>query len=281
MNAQTPFPARPDIVTAADGTALHVSDLPGARPVVFLHGWGLSSEMWAYQRLHLSDLGFRCVAYDRRGHGRSSDPGTGYDYDTLADDLAAVLAARDLCDVTLVGLSMAAGEMVRYLTRHGTARVSRLAYVAPAGTPFTPRAPDDPGGIDPAMFEGFRRHVLMRDVPGWLDENAGPFFDADTSPGMVAWIKGLMLQASPKALVECNRSLVETDFRPELPRIALPTLVVHGTHDASAPLEMNGRPTAEAIPGARLEVYEGAPHGLFITHMDRLNADLAAFAGGA
>lgn len=268
----------PSTIHGADGAALHVSDWPGARPIVFVHAWGLSARQWDYQRAHLAELGHRTVAYDRRGHGRSDDPGTGYDFDTLADDLAAVLAARDLTGVTLVAMSMGAGEAVRYLARHGAARIDRLVLVAPACTPYVALAPDNPHGIDPALFAQFRREVLMRDLPAWIDANAAPFVTPETSPGMVAWIKAQMTEASLLALIACNRIGVETDFRAELARVTVPTLVIHGTHDASAPIDLTGRPTAALVPGARLAVYEGAPHGLFVTHMARLNADLAAFA---
>jgi pimeloyl-ACP methyl ester carboxylesterase len=269
---------KPSTIHAADGTALHLSDWPGTRPVVFVHAWGLSARQWDYQRAHLSELGHRTVAYDRRGHGRSADPGAGYDFDTLADDLARVLDTLDLCDVTLVAMSMGAGEAVRYLSRTGGERVARLVLVAPACTPYVAQAPDNPHGIPAELFAQFRRDVLMRDLPAWIDANADAFVTPETSPGMVAWIKAQMTEASLMALIACNRIGVETDFRADLARVAVPTLVVHGTADASAPIDLTGRPTAALVPGARLEVYEGAPHGLFVTHMARLNGDIAAFA---
>jgi pimeloyl-ACP methyl ester carboxylesterase len=217
-------------------------------------------------------------AYDRRGHGRSSVPAGGYDYDTLADDLATMLDRLDLKEVTLVGYSMASGEMVRYLTRHGAARIARLAFIAPAATPFLLKTADNPNGIPAEKFEYFRRNMLMRDYPKWLEDNRKPFFTAETSPQVQDWVRGLMLTTSLKAAVECNRSSTSTDFRAELPKIRLPALVIHGDIDASAPLALTGRPTAALIPGAELKVYEGAPHGLFVTHKERLTADLLAFA---
>ena len=270
---------RPFIHTR-DGESLFYRDWGTGDPVVFLAAWGLPSDMWAYQMVPLSEQGFRTVAYDRRGHGRSSDPGAGYDYDTLADDLAAVLDELDLRRVTLVGMSMAGGELVRYLTRHGSSRVSRLVFVATAATPFPTRTADNPAGIPADRFELFRTHALLRDYPKWLEDNRPPFFTPETSPQMQEWVRSMMLTTSLKALVECNRSGTSTDFRRELASIAVPTLIVHGDRDVSAPLALTGEPTATLIPRATLAVYEGAPHGLFVTHMDRLTRDVAAFARG-
>jgi pimeloyl-ACP methyl ester carboxylesterase len=265
-------------VRTRDGTMLFYKDWGSGKPVVFLHAWALPSDMWDYQMVSMSEQGLRCVAYDRRGHGRSSVPAGGYDYDTLADDLATMLDRLDLREVTLVGYSRASGEMVRYLTRHGAARIARLAFIAPAATPFLLKTADNPNGIPAEKFEYFRRNMLMRDYPKWLEDNRKPFFTAETSPQVQDWVRGLMLTTSLKAAVECNRSSTSTDFRAELPKIRLPALVIHGDIDASAPLALTGRPTAALIPGAELKVYEGAPHGLFVTHKERLTADLLAFA---
>ena len=266
-------------VVTRDGQHLFHRDWGRGRPIVFLAAWALPSAMWDYQMTALVEDGFRCIAYDRRGHGRSSQPGGGYDYDTLADDLAAVLDALDLRGVTLVGMSTAGGEITRYLTRHGAARVARVIYVATAATPYRTRTSDNPEGIPPGMLEAFVRGQLLRDYPQWIDDNRAPFFAPDTPRPIQEWVRGLMLGHSLKALVDCTRSMVTTDFRAELPRIDVPALLVHGTRDASAPIEVTGRPTAALIPGARLEVYEGAPHGLFVTHRERLTADVRAFAG--
>jgi pimeloyl-ACP methyl ester carboxylesterase len=268
------------VIRTRDGVELFYRDWGTGSPVVFLSGWTLASDMWAYQMAPLSEQGLRCIAYDRRGHGQSTDPGRGYDYDTLADDLAAVLDALDLRDVTLVGHSMAAGELVRYLSRHGDERVARLVFLAPANTPFLLKTPDNPDGIDASVFEYLRNQLLLRDFPRWLADNARPFVVPETSPEMMGWLMDQMRRCSMKAVIDCNRTMTTTDFRAELPRIRLPTLVIHGDRDASAPLELTGRKTARLIPGARLEVYEGAPHGLFVTHMERLNGDLLAFAKG-
>lgn len=266
-------------VPGADGTPLFCRDWGGGEPVVFLASWSLPSDSWAYQMLALSETGFRCVAFDRRGHGRSADPGRGYDFDVLADDLAAVLERLDLRGATLVGFSMGPGEIVRYLTRHGPGRVARIVLVGTT-TPMLARSPDNPGGIDPALFEAFRERELKRDFPAWIDANMEPFVTPETSPGARNWVRGMALQASLKALLDCHRAITAADFRAELPAVRVPTLVVHGDRDATSPLDLTARPTAALIPGARLAVYEGAPHGLFLTHADRLNADLLAFARG-
>ena len=266
-------------IRATDGTALFHRDWGDGPPVVFVASWSLPSDSWAYQMLALSDAGLRCVAYDRRGHGRSDDPGRGYDFDTLADDLAAVMETLDLRGATLIGFSMGTGEIVRYLTRHGAGRVARIVLIGTT-TPMLARAPDNAGGIDPAIFEAFRRESLMRDFPGWIDDNMVPFVTPETPQGLRNWVRDMALRTSAKALLECNRTLTAADFRAELRAIAVPTLVVHGDRDATCPIELTGRPTAALVRGARLAVYEGAPHGLFLTHMDRLNADLLAFARG-
>ncbi|HYE76075.1 MAG TPA: alpha/beta hydrolase, partial [Blastocatellia bacterium] len=242
------------------------------RPVVFIHGWAMNAEMWQYQMIHLADRGMHCIAYDRRGHGRSSDPGTGYDYDTLADDLAVLLNQLDLRNVTLVGHSMASGEIVRYLTRHGASRVSKAVMIATT-TPFSLKTTDNPEGVDKAYFEQIRG-AMLKDFPKWLYDNARPFFTPETSPEMIQWGVTMCQQASLKAVIELNRVVTETDFRSELSKITVPALIIHGDKDVSAPLELTARRTAKLIPKNQLKVYEGGPHGLFITHKERLNRDL-------
>jgi Predicted hydrolases or acyltransferases (alpha/beta hydrolase superfamily) len=263
-------------VETRDGTQLFYRDWGAGTPLVFLSGWALTSECWAYQMAPLSDSGLRCIAYDRRGHGRSSDPGHGFDYDTLADDLAAVLDALDLQNVTLVAHSMAGGEAVRYLTRHGSKRVARMALVA-ATLPFMTKTADNPDGIDPAVFENGRRNVLMRDFPKALHDNLRPFVVPETSDALLSWIEGLMLECSMRALLDCNKALTATDFRAEVAKIAVPTLIVHGDKDVSAPLAITGRKTAALLPSATVKLYDGAPHGLLFTHTERLNKDLQEF----
>jgi non-heme chloroperoxidase len=262
-------------IVTGDGTSLFHKDWGSGRPVVFVSSWGLNADMWVYQMLALSGPQLRCIAFDRRGHGRSGDPGRGYDYDTLADDLAAVIEQLELNDITLIGHSMGAGEIVRYLSRHGPNRVARLVLLAPS-IPFLLKTADNPDGVDKTVFEQMRA-MWRKDFPKWLFDNAPPFFVPDTSPEMIRWVGGMLLQSSLKALIDLNVQVTETDFRSELQRVTRPTCIIHGDRDLSAPLSLTGRKTAELIPGSRLTVYEGAPHGLMFTHMERLNADLLTF----
>ena len=275
--AATPKQARNrNFIEASDGTQLAFTECGEGKPVVFVHAWALPSPMWDYQRAALSQQGLRCIAYDRRGHGRSDVPRTGYDCDTLADDLAALLKELDLNEVTLVGHSVGSGEIVRYLSRHGSSRVAKVALVAPAATPFVMKTADNPNGIPAENLAAFRA-VLQKDYPKWLDDGRQGFFVADTSPALQNWVRQLMQTTPLWVALELNRTMTSTDFRAELPQIRLPTLVVHGDKDVSAPIELTGRPTAALIANAQLKVYEGAPHGLFLTHKDRLNADLLGF----
>jgi non-heme chloroperoxidase len=280
--AKTKTPAANTIrnasIVTSDGASLFYKDWGAGKPVVFVHSWALNSDMWQYQMIRLADQGLRCVAYDSRGHGRSSDPGRGYDYDTLAGDLAAVIEQLNLREITLVGHSMGCGVIVRYLSRHGPRRVARVALVSPT-LPFLLKTEDNPDGVDKIVFERLRA-TWSKDFPKWLADNARPFFTPETSPEMVQWGIRMCLQASMKALIDCNRMDTETDFRAELPKITAPTLIIHGDKDVSTPLESTGRKTARLIPGSQLKVYEGAPHGLMFTHMDRFNRDLHDFIKG-
>jgi non-heme chloroperoxidase len=276
--ATTAQALRTPFIVTRDGASLFYKVWGDGKPVVFVHGWTLNSDMWQYQMIHMADQGLRCVAYDARGHGRSSDPGRGYDYDTLADDLAAVIEQLNLREVTLVSHSMGGGVVVRYLSRHGARRVARVALAAPS-TPFILKTADNPDGVDKRVFEQLRA-IWSKDFPKWLADNARPFFTPETSPEMIQWGVRMSLQTSLKAVIDCNRAITETDFRAELPKITTPALVIHGDKDVFTPLELTGRKTAQLIPGSQLKVYEGAPHGLMFTHMDRFNRDLLAFIKG-
>lgn len=269
---------RTNHVTAADGTRLYCRSYGQGPTVVLTAGWSLPSEMWAYQIVPLVARGLRCVIYDRRGHGRSDDSGRGYDYDTLADDMKAVLSAMGVQDATLVGYSFGSGECVRYLSRHGMGRIKQLMLLAPS-TPFLLASKDNPTGLDAAVFEQLRR-TMASDYAKWVDDNEEPFVVPATSPGMRRWLKSLMLQSSLPALLACNRIMTTTDFRPELRELDLPVSIVQGDRDASLPFPLTGHPSSLLIRNAGLTVYEGAPHGLFLTHTDRLNEDIAAFAQG-
>jgi pimeloyl-ACP methyl ester carboxylesterase len=189
--------------------------------------------------------------------------------------VAAVIETLDLQGVTLVGHSMGCGEAVRYVSRHGPARVHKIVLIAPA-LPFLMKTHDNPGGVEPALLDAVR-DLWRHDFDKWMDDNAQPFFTPQTSAGTVRWALSMTQAVSLRAAIGCNIAVAETDFRAELKEIATPVLVIQGDRDVSGPVEFTGGPTADLIAGAQLSVYEGAPHGLFATHVDRLNAELAAF----
>ena len=257
---------------------LFVKDWGSGKPMLFVHSWAVTNEIWQYQHAHFCDAGYRVVAYDRRGHGRSAQPGEGYDADTLADDLARVVAERDLSGVTLIGHSMAGGEILRYLSRHGSSRVSRIVLVAPT-TPFLLKTADNPQGIDDAAFERLR-DLWRANFPKWMADNARPFFMQNTPQAMLDWVNSLMFQTPLKVAIDCNKAMVATDFRPDCRAVTVPALIVHGAKDASAPVALTGERTAALIPHAKFVVYDDATHGLMLTHKDRLHADIEAFIAG-
>ena len=273
--AAAPRPAGNPSTAARESLSLFTREWGTGKPVVFLHSWANNADLWQYQMTHLAANGMCCISYDQRGHGRSPDPGHGFDFDTMADDLAGVLAKFDVHGATIVAHSMGCSEAVRYLSRHGTKRIARVVLVAPT-LPFLLKTADNPDGFDAAAFERLRSNWL-RDFPKWLSDNSRPFFMPETSPAMIEWGLSLSRQVSLQAAIECNRAIAETDFRAELRALTLPTLIVQGDKDVSAPLERTGRKTAALVRGSELKVYEGAPHGLMLTHIDRLNADLLAF----
>jgi non-heme chloroperoxidase len=267
-------------ITTRDGAELFYKDWGTGRPVVLIHGWPLDADMWEYQQPALAASGFRAIAYDRRGFGRSTQTWEGYEYDTFADDLATVLETLDLTDVALVGFSMGGGEIARYLSRHGSARVSRAVLVA-AVTPFMLKTVDHPNGADASVFQGMI-DGLKEDRARFLADFAKGFFgvtmlSSPASPELIQWMGNIALMASPKATVDCVKAFGETDFRPDMAAFTMPTLVIHGDDDATVPIDISGREAARAIPGARLEIYEGAPHAIPLTHADRLTRDLLGF----
>lgn len=266
---------KPVTIYAKDGTRLFHRDWGEGQPVVFTSSWALSSEMWAYQVAHLSERGFRCIAFDRRGHGRSDIPGKGYDMDTLADDVAAVIDTLGLKDVILVGHSMGGAEMVRYMGKHGTAKVKKAALVA-AVAPYVVATQDNPYGAPMAFHQNTLKQYAT-DFPRWAMENQAAFFTAETSPAMKTWLTDQLLATPVPVALAAFKALIGKDLRPDLAKIDRPTLIVHGDKDASAPLAITGQRLAAGIKGSALKVYAGAPHGLFVTHMERLNADLETF----
>jgi non-heme chloroperoxidase len=272
-----PRAPRAPFIASHDGTNLYWREWGRGVPVMFVHSWCLQSQMWDYQFAALGHRGMRCIAYDRRGHGRSDQPAYGYDYDTLADDMASVIEALDLDGLTLVGHSMGAAEIVRYLSRHGDARVKRIVLLAPV-LPFLTRTANNPDGVPAEMFEAWREQ-WRHDFPKWVADNAAPFFTADTSPAFIKWGVEMLLQTSLPVAIACNRAVAETNFQPELPLIRVPTLLLQGDKDTSAPLELTGKKVAQLIPDCRFKIYQGAPHGLMFTHMAQLHADLLEFVG--
>jgi pimeloyl-ACP methyl ester carboxylesterase len=270
-------------IETADHTRLFYIDGGTGKPVVFVASAWLSSRMWEFQLPYLVKRGMRCIAYDRRGHGRSDWTWDGYDYDTLAGDLAALLDQLDLRDVTLIGQSMGGGEVVRYLTRHGAGRIERIVLLS-ATTPFPMKTPDNPDGVDRTLMEADMA-ARTGDRPKWLADNAAAFFglglpDVSVSPPFIESMIRQCLECSARATAEFFLTGFATDQRAELRAITVPALVIHGDRDAQAPISICGEQAAKLLPNATFVVYENAAHGLFVTHADRLNADLLAFARG-
>ena len=268
------------LAKAKDGTQLYCKDWGRGRPVVLIHGWPLDADMWEYQAPALAHAGFRVVAYDRRGFGRSDQPWSGYDYDTMADDLAAVMRELSLTDVALVGFSMAGGEIARYMSRHGGADVSRAVLVSSI-CPFLLQTEDNPDGAPKSLFEGMA-DGLKKDRPKFLADFSKGFFgvgmlSSPVSSELIQWTGNMAMLASPKATIDCVRAFGETDLRPDMAAFKVPTLVIHGDADQTVPFEISGKKAAKMIQGAQLKVYEGAPHAVPFTHHERLNEDLIAF----
>jgi non-heme chloroperoxidase len=270
-----------NFVEVADGTNLFFRDSGAGKPMLFAAPWALNSVWWEYQVNALADTGIRCITYDRRGHGRSGEPNRGYDFDTLADDMAAIIEQLELRDVTLVGHSMGCGEVVRYLTRHGSASISRLVLVSTI-TPFALKTDDNPDGTDRATL-ALVRETLTKDHAHPLAAYAPSFFGAPKNKVsqeiMDWWVRMMVDGCSLRTMNTLHKVFTETDFRPELAKISVPTLLIHGDNDLSTPIDTTGRKTAPLIKGSQLKVYEGAAHGLPITHANQLNSDLATFAG--
>ena len=267
---------RAQYVSSKDGSRLYVQDWGVGRPIVFIAAWALHSQFWGTHMLAVASAGFRAVAFDRRGHGRSDAPSLGYDADTLADDLAEVLNALDLRNVVLVTHSMGAGEAARYLTRHGAARVAKVMFVAPT-TPYLVKAPDNSDAVPAEILDGMLA-TIAKNFPKWVLDNEPPFFIAETDDETRAWIKAMMLSISLPIAISIRRLSGQTDFRSDIANIEIPVLVLHGDRDASAPLQLTAAKTARLLRNGRLVIYENAPHGLPLTHRDRFLEDLVAFA---
>jgi len=270
-------------IRTSDGVELYYKDWGprGGEAVVLSHGWPLSSDSWESQMLFLADHGYRVVAHDRRGHGRSSQPWDGNDMDHYADDLAAVLDTLDLRDATLVGFSTGGGEVARYIGRHGTDRVKKVVLIS-AVTPFMVKTPDTPGGVPIEVFDGMRKAALENRSQLYLDIASGPFFGfnrpgAPMSQGLIEsfWRQGM--QGGHKNTFDSIKAFSETDLRQDLKKFDVPTLVIHGDDDQIVPIDVGGRAAHKLIRGSRLIEYEGGPHGITDTHKERLNNDLLSF----
>ncbi|KXF75110.1 chloroperoxidase [Paramesorhizobium deserti] len=268
-------------ITTRDGVEIYYKDWGKGDPVVLSHGWPLSSDSWEAQAFHLASNGFRVITHDRRGHGRSSQPWDGNDMDHYADDLAQVIEALDLRNVSLFGFSTGGGEVARYVGRHGTGRVAKLGLIS-AVPPLMAKTEANPGGLPIEVFDGLRTASIADRSTLYRDLASGPFFGfnrpgAKVSQGMIDsfWLQGM--QAGHKNAFDSIKAFSETDFTEDLKKFDKPTLIVHGDDDQIVPIDAAGRASKRLVPHAELKVYPGAPHGLADTHKEQLNADLLAF----
>ncbi len=259
---------------------IYYEDLGTGKNVVFIHGWPLSGTMWEYQLTELPKHGIRCIAYDRRGFGKSDKPYKGYDYNTLAADLKAVIDELNLNDVTLVGFSMGGGEIAKYFSLYGGDKVSKVVLIS-AVVPYMLQTPDNPNGVPQKVFDGMLK-AMTNDRPTFLESFNKDFYGVSlmSHPVTDAYLvnaSNKAMEASPIATIECAKSFATTDFRKDVPTIDVPTLIIHGDKDKTVPIEATGDQSAKLIKGASYKIYEGAPHGLWFTEKDKLNRDLLAF----
>jgi non-heme chloroperoxidase len=267
-------------ITTKDGTEIYYKDWGAGQAVVFSHGWPLSADAWEDQMVFLGARGYRCIAHDRRGHGRSSQPWDGHDMDTFADDLATITEQLDLKDAIHVGHSMGGGEVTRYIGRHGTQRVAKAVLIA-AVTPLMLKTSANPGGLPMEAFDKIRTGVLA-DRSQFFKDLTTPFYGANRPDTKVSqglrdsfWRQGM--QASLKSVFDCIKAFSETDFTKDLKTFDIPTLILHGDDDQIVPIGASAQLAAKLVQGSTLKVYPGAPHGLCSTHKDQINADLLAF----
>ncbi len=270
-------------VTTRDDTDLYVKDWGTGKPVILIHGWPLTADSWDAVALALADSGYRAIAYDRRGFGRSDQPWEGYDYDTLSDDLADVMEAMEATEnVALVGFSMGGGEVARYMSRHNGAGVTSCALISSV-VPHLVQSESNPDGVPQLEFDKMERG-MREDKPAFMRTFLKTFFGVGilahpVSDDVLDWAWHQCIQAGLKPTLACARAFAATDFRADLPSITVPTLIIHGTADATVPIEPTARAAAKGIPHAQLVEFNGAPHGLFATHEQQLVSDLLTFLG--
>lgn len=272
-------------VKTKDGTDIYVKDWDGGgRPVILIHGWPLSADSWDPQGIALAEAGFRVIAYDRRGFGRSSQPWSGYDYDTFSDDLAQVIEVTGATsDVSLVGFSMGGGEIARYMSRHGGKGVVSAALISSV-VPYLPKTDDNPDGAPQDQLAAIAKSVEEDRAAFFRNTFFKQFFGVGlishpVSDEVIHWAWNIAMQASLRSTLAAAQAFSTTDFRPDLAAFNVPTLVLHGTADATVPIDPTGRAAAAGIANAQLVEYDGAPHGLFATESDRLSKDLLTFLG--
>jgi len=268
-------------ITTKDGTQIYFKDWGEGQAVVFSHGWPLNADSWDAQMQFLAAKGYRCLAHDRRGHGRSSQPWNGNDMDTYADDLSELIETLALQSIVLIGFSAGGGEVARYIGRHGTKRVAKAALIS-AVPPLMLKTVANPGGMPIAAFDEMRRGAIADRSQLYQDIAAGPFFGANrpgakVSQGIIDsfWLQGM--QAGAHNTFECIKAFSETDFSEDLKTFDVPTLIVHGDDDQIVPIGAAALRSAKLVKNAMLKIYSGAPHGLAATHKDQLNSDLLAF----
>lgn len=267
-------------LTVKDGTQIYFKDWSSGQPVVFSHGWPLSADAWEDQMVFLGARGYRCIAHDRRGHGRSSQPWNGNDMDTYADDLAQLVEALDLNNAMFVGHSTGGGEVARYIGRHGTKRVAKAVLIGSV-TPLMLKTAANPGGLPMEIFDGIRAGVI-KDRAQFFKDLTTPFYGANRPNAMVSqglrdsfWLQGM--QAGFKGVIDCIKAFSETDFTKDLGKFDVPTLILHGDDDQIVPVGTSALHSSKLVKGATLKIYPGAPHGLCSTLKDQINEDLLAF----